>query len=75
METQSLRQVADGLAACHAESPEVRAAGGASLEDADTFESGLLRGELAAAGLPTDPETQTALRGEIRKALREMGAH
>jgi hypothetical protein len=65
-------KIARKLAKLHAESPEVRAAGGASPDDSCDFDRNVLARDLRDAGLPCDAEACEQLRDCVREAIEEI---
>lgn len=67
-----IRNSAAWLASRHAQSPEVRAAGGAEAADADGFHDDILVAELREVGLAADQELVGALRSALRQELAAL---
>lgn len=68
----SIPEIAARLAADHAASPEVRAAGGCAAEDADDFEGTVLRVALRKAGRSDDADSVRALKAALRAELARL---
>lgn len=68
----ALEPLALELATQHAESPEVREAGGPEADDADTFDVTVLQASLQQASLPSTELAVEALREALREALEEL---
>lgn len=72
MKNNDIATAAARLAADHAASPEVRAAGGCVAADADDFEATTLRVALREAGLADDEASVRALHAALRTELARL---